>query len=73
VDVWGLSLSGVSVCFLQQRLRQHVVNDFDDHQPLHSHHLPASLSKDLSEKIYHTATVWRVVHFISDHGEICQN
>lgn len=70
MDFWWFPLSGVSVCVLQQRVRLNVINDSDDNQPLHPHHVPASLPKNLSEQIHLSSAVPCVVHFISNHGEV---
>jgi hypothetical protein len=63
-------LSGFPFRVLQQRLRQHVVDDSYDNQPLHSHHLSTSLSEDLSDKVHHSSAVLCLVHLVSDHGEL---
>lgn len=70
LDIRRFLVSGLSVCLLQQRLRVDVVDDSDDNQSLHSHHVSTLVSKDLSNKVHHPSAVSRLVHLVPYHGEL---
>lgn len=69
MDLRWLSVSGLPICVLQQRLRLDVVYDSDDNQSLHFDHFPAFVPENLSNEIYHTSAVHGLVYLFPYHGE----
>lgn len=51
-------------------MRVDVIDDSDDDQSLHSHHVPTLVSEDLPNKVHHPAAVSRLVHLVPYHGEL---
>lgn len=70
LDFWRLSLPSFSICLLQQRLRQHAVDDSYDNQSIHSHHVSTPLLENLSDKVYHSSAVFCMVYLVFNHGEL---